>query len=368
MTFLYDISQVCSHIVGAIKKEAGRLRDDWDVHLCSGGRDHDPVSDTYCFEMMSLVLALSGSAVGRTHLASQYGFIKDLLALLHTASGRIQRQVIALLRRILPEVRPQTFASLLGISELPPKDFGILARSTASEAIPDIGILDVFLSCISKALTLQVKSKLNKDSGPSKTHLMTVNLASSIHPRDPTGPRWWLRGTMTKKIAEEIIHLLKDMTCGGINNEWADITKSAVAEAILNLTRIDEGHREPSECLKYPVLWLALASLCVLDKDHVDGLSSGEYNEAAASRPTCDNHDDGETLAIILCDVCGNLCVDCDRYLHLHRKTKGHQRQVFKVIKHFAAFFHTKSLIFQHCERSELLSIDWPLWPFFGLY
>ena len=161
---------------------------------------------------------------------------------------------------------------------------------------------------------------------------MTVNLASSIHPRDPTGPRWWLRGTMTKKIAEEIIHLLKDMTCGGINNEWADITKSAVAEAILNLTRIDEGHREPTECLKYPVLWLALASLCVLDKDHVDGLSSGEYNEAAASRPTCDNHDDGETLAIILCDVCGNLCVDCDRYLHLHRKTKGHQRQVFKVI------------------------------------
>ena len=52
--------------------------------------------------------------------------------------------------------------------------------------------------------------------------------------------------------------------------------------------------------------------------------------EATASRPTCDNHDDGETLAIILCDQCGNLCADCDRFLHLHRKTKGHQRQVFK--------------------------------------
>jgi len=38
----------------------------------------------------------------------------------------------------------------------------------------------------------------------------------------------------------------------------------------------------------------------------------------------------GETLAIILCDHCGNLCADCDRFLHLHRKTKGHQRQVFK--------------------------------------
>ena len=83
---------------------------------------------------------------------------------------------------------------------------------------------------------------------------------------------------MTKKISEEIIHLLKDMTCGNISSDWADITKSAVAEAILNLTRIEEGHRDPSECLKNPVLWLSLASLCVLDKDHVDGLSSGKRN------------------------------------------------------------------------------------------
>ena len=57
------------------------------------------------------------------------------------------------------------------------------------------------------------------------------------------GPRWWLRGTMTKKIAEEIIHLLKDMSSGNVSSEWGDITKSAVAEAILNLTRIEEAHR-----------------------------------------------------------------------------------------------------------------------------
>ncbi|MEQ2202335.1 E3 ubiquitin-protein ligase mycbp2 [Xenoophorus captivus] len=44
----------------------------------------------------------------------------------------------------------------------------------------------------------------------------------------------------------------------------------------------------------------------------------------------CDNHDDGETAAIILCNICGNLCTDCDRFLHLHRRTRSHQRQVFK--------------------------------------
>lgn len=71
----------------------------------------------------------------------------------------------------------------------------------------------------------------------------------------------------------------------------------------------------------------------MLDRDHVEGLSSGEWghnNAGGAPRPACDNHDDGETLAIISCDVCGNLCADCDRFLHLHRKTKEHQRQVFK--------------------------------------
>lgn len=45
----------------------------------------------------------------------------------------------------------------------------------------------------------------------------------------------------------------------------------------------------------------------------------------------CDNHDDGETAAIILCNICGNLCTDCDRFLHLHRRTRSHQRQVSKT-------------------------------------
>lgn len=28
--------------------------------------------------------------------------------------------------------------------------------------------------------------------------------------------------------------------------------------------------------------------------------------------------------------MCGNLCAECDRFLHLHRKTRTHQRQVCK--------------------------------------
>ena len=45
-------------------------------------------------------------------------------------------------------------------------------------------------------------------------------------------------------------------------------------------------------------------------------------------QPLCDNHDDGETQALILCEKCGNLCGECDRVLHYRRTTKAHQRQV----------------------------------------
>lgn len=323
--------QVCSHIVQAIKKEASKFRDDWEVSLCSGivSDDVSIAGDTYCFEMLSLVLALSGSSVGRSYLAQQFHLLKDLLALLHTGSGRIQRQVIALLRRVLPKVPPIEFAKILDISNLPPKEFDILSRSSGDKMLEfDVlkpGLLDVFLSCIAKSLTLQVKTK-----GKDGKNVQTVSLASSIHPRDNVGERWWLRGTMSKKIAEEIILLLKDMTSKQLSEDWATVTKSAIAENIINLTRLDEQQRSSSsECLKLPVLWLALASLCVLDQDHVEGLSSVEkWNNVP--RPTCENHDDGETLAIIQCDNCGNLCGDCDRFLHLHRRTKEHQRQVFK--------------------------------------
>lgn len=59
---------------------------------------------------------------------------------------------------------------------------------------------------------------------------------------------------------------------------WATVTKSAIAENILNLTKLGEKHRDPMECLRTPTLWLALASLCVLDSDHVERLSSGQWN------------------------------------------------------------------------------------------
>lgn len=92
------LMQVTVHIVQAIRKEAERLHTEWELNLISSGssdqsEDVGKNSDTYCFEMLSMVLALSGSSVGRNYLSHQGGLLADIVTLLHTGSARVQRQV-----------------------------------------------------------------------------------------------------------------------------------------------------------------------------------------------------------------------------------------------------------------------------------
>lgn len=128
--------QVIVHIVQAIRKEAQRVRDEWESIICSSiigssssGQSIDLIksTDTYCFEMLSMVLALSGSSVGRAYLSHQHLLLIDMLSLLHTGSARVQRQVTSLLRRMLPEISAETLAKVLGVDHLPPADFSIVS-------------------------------------------------------------------------------------------------------------------------------------------------------------------------------------------------------------------------------------------------
>jgi E3 ubiquitin-protein ligase MYCBP2 len=59
-------------------------------------------------------------------------------------------------------------------------------------------------------------------------------------------------------------------------------------------------------------------------------LSSGQWSKTGDKRPLCINHDDSITNAVIECTECGTLCCDCDRFLHLNRKTWSHHRTVCK--------------------------------------
>lgn len=263
--------QVIVHIVHAIRKETVRAKDEWEAanttmifesrenntelplasseHKSESASENSRAPDIYCFEMLSMVLALSGSAVGRSYLSNQHGLLNDLLTLLHTGSDRVQRQVTALLRRILPEISPEQFAELLNIHCLPPNDFNITSQSNDGFDMNRLGLLDIFLAIIAKSLHLQVKIKSTNASNaignkqpialqlcncidlgisnlkaPKSVRMSRVlsDQANESHDFEVVpkkmepqnlNQRWFLKGTINIKQAENIISLIRDMAC-----------------------------------------------------------------------------------------------------------------------------------------------------------
>ncbi|KAG7255545.1 hypothetical protein CRUP_033641, partial [Coryphaenoides rupestris] len=277
--------QVCAHIVQAIRMEATRVREEWDHAISSKENansqpsDDDASSDAYCFELLSMVLALSGSNVGRQYLAQQLTLMQDLFSLLHTASPR----VTSLLRRVLPELTPVRLASIIGVKALPPADISDIIHSTEKGDWNKLGMLDMFLGCIAKALTVQLKAKgagiagtAGMAAGKGVTTVTLPLIFNSSYIRRGES-HWWMKGSTPPQIAEIIIKLVKDMAAGHLSEAWSRVTKNAIAETIIALTKMEEEHRSPVRCVATTRLWLALASLCVLDQDHVDRLSSGRW-------------------------------------------------------------------------------------------
>lgn len=264
--------QVIVHIVHAIRRETLRAKEEWEnanavnaidnpeastsnAPLANSACKSDVASDSsratdvYCFEMLSMVLALSGSSVGRSYLSNQHDLLKDLLTLLHTGSDRVQRQVTALLRRILPEITPEQFAELLHVHSMPPNDFSITSQAGDAFDMNRLGLLDIFLSIIAKSLQLQVKIKsANTANNAGNKQPMPVNMCNcidfgisalkcrrqEIHPADEQSnapnkstafedsarkkndlknmnQRWFLKGTINLKQSENIISLIRDM-------------------------------------------------------------------------------------------------------------------------------------------------------------
>ncbi|EPY82786.1 hypothetical protein CB1_000626007 [Camelus ferus] len=245
----------------AIRMEATRVREEWEHAISSKENansqpsDEDASSDAYCFELLSMVLALSGSNVGRQYLAQQLTLLQDLFSLLHTASPRVQRQVTSLLRRVLPEVTPNRLASIIGVKSLPPADISDIIHSTEKGDWNKLGILDMFLGCIAKALTVQLKAKGTTITGTAGTSVgkgvTTVTLPmifnSSYIRRGES--HWWMKGSTPTQISEIIIKLIKDMAAGHLSEAWSRVTKNAIAETIIALTKMEEEFRSPVRCI-----------------------------------------------------------------------------------------------------------------------
>ncbi|KAH7646731.1 e3 ubiquitin-protein ligase-like protein [Dermatophagoides farinae] len=356
--------QVCTHIVKEIHYESRRVFDEWETMLLllssnnnnnnnnnneNQAKNYDETNeiiipnDCYCFELLSLVLALSGSNVGREYLSEQLELLNDILTLLHTSSDRVKRQVLSLIRRVIPRIKPEIFAKLLDGDGVPTNNDNNYCSFT--------GILDIFLTCIAKSLTIQIKIKGNRSSSSSSSsryeqsiyRMNTIYIDCNYDGRQQQQQKRWLKGNQSKQIGQSIIGLIKDMCTGLFGQEWCEIARYCLVENILKLTELDENIRNSDKCIESSLLWMALASLCVIDEKDVEKLSTNNlYNKHnhhnddktngnSSSQHYCDNHDDGETIASIQCNICGHLCIDCDRFLHLNTaKTRTHKRHMFK--------------------------------------
>ena len=116
--------------MAALAREAARLCDEQADSAAAAAA----AGDTHCFQMLSMLLSLSGSAVGRQHLSGQRRLVADLLSLLHVGSARCQRQVVSLLRRVLPEMAPAALAELQGQRCHLPEDEAVTAAGAERDA------------------------------------------------------------------------------------------------------------------------------------------------------------------------------------------------------------------------------------------
>nr|XP_027195486.1 E3 ubiquitin-protein ligase MYCBP2-like [Dermatophagoides pteronyssinus] len=355
--------QVCTHIVNEIHYESRRVYEEWETMLLllSSSNENqknyetEEIDDTtiipndfYCFELLSLLLALSGSNVGQEYLSEQIELLNDILTLLHTSSDRVKRQILSLIRRVISRIRPETFSklfiSILNDESLKIMDDGLNANNNNNHRYIT-GIIDIFLTCIAKSLTVQIKTKGNRSSSSSsRIQQSSIYRINSIYNDDNYDVsirqqhKQWLKGNQSKQIGQSIILFIKDMCDGKFGEKWCEIARYSLMENILKLTELDENIRNSDKCIHSSILWMALASLCVIDEKDVEKLSINnqcKHNHDKVNGNSvqnyCDNHDDGETIASIQCNICGHLCIDCDRFLHLNvAKTRNHKRHMFK--------------------------------------
>ncbi len=153
-------------------------------------------------------------------------------------------------------VGPKNVAPMINVRILPPLGYSAIAEAVNSAAtINQLGLLDCFLAIISKALSVQVKAKGRSSNIvhvlTGTTNMTALTLASLVNQKLVPGEttvkfqRWFLKGTISKEVASEVVKLLKDMIQGALGPQWEGYAKSAIGQAVLHLTKINEEARMP---------------------------------------------------------------------------------------------------------------------------
>ena len=74
------------------------------------------------------------------------------------------------------------------------------------------GLLDILLAVIAKALILQIKNGKEQKNRNVKV-VKLINITSSLcKPKELTSKHWWIYGEASKKLADDVIGLIHEIT------------------------------------------------------------------------------------------------------------------------------------------------------------
>ena len=97
------------HVIQSVHAEVESMKEEWEAMVAKGPppklahqassveatatEGEGGVSDTYCYELLSMLIGLSQSEIGCGFLSQQEKLVQDLFSLLHVATSRMQLQV-----------------------------------------------------------------------------------------------------------------------------------------------------------------------------------------------------------------------------------------------------------------------------------
>eukprot|EP01047_Picozoa_sp_COSAG01_P008821 COSAG01_NODE_355_length_18359_cov_3.808773_3_plen_2980_part_00 len=282
--------QVCALIFRELQSEAAAIRTRVQAR-------QPAVNDSFCFELTSLVVALTGTSAGLAHLRGLSGTISAMCTILQMGSARLQRQALLVVRRtVLQGLRPSAVTKML---------------QPRMQFVRSDGFAGYLLALVAKSCAVQLKAPGAK--------LATLN-------SDIDGMR--LEGKLEWDMGKEVL-----VTMEHCSAEWVEEIKSKCEASLSALVSLwAEQKASPQGDSE---LWWAVAALCILDADSAKLLSSGAATPATTpgSRVFCTNHDDGTTPAAFHCAECGPqvyLCAQCDHWLHLSKACRTHSRTMLK--------------------------------------
>eukprot|EP01029_Cantina_marsupialis_P027411 TRINITY_DN766_c0_g1_i2.p1 TRINITY_DN766_c0_g1~~TRINITY_DN766_c0_g1_i2.p1 ORF type:complete len:3952 (+),score=1641.27 TRINITY_DN766_c0_g1_i2:307-12162(+) len=274
-------------------------------------KKESPESEVYLLELISLVQSLTNTSSGRSCVKAP--LLISLLKLLGICSASLQKTIIEILSRCLPDIDPSDLDDALEFEELE-TTFTVSEDEVLSLHQSGDTVSAYLLLLVAKGLQVSIRRRLE----------------SQMEKMDANQENTWIQGDVAEETATALVEMFGVLRK---SNKWSFTILNFAKKTMSfmpNLLR--ELSSSPDQIGSNEAVWLAMASMGVFGEDYKELLETEEETSApapeAAPLPFCDNHNNGVTLANWHCKECSqNLCNDCEHIIHLSADRAEHDRE-----------------------------------------